>query len=79
MATNESPSSFVLIGGNERKIPLEQQYHPCPKCHHTASVQLTRSETQLVILNKTIRKPNNMRVRYECRECHWKDQNLPDE
>ncbi|KAI8330056.1 hypothetical protein BC941DRAFT_441396 [Chlamydoabsidia padenii] len=76
---NAPSSSFVIIGGNERKIPLEQQRHPCPRCHHIASVQLTRCETQLVILNKTIGKPNNMRVRYECCECHWRDQQLPDD
>ncbi|KAI9029037.1 hypothetical protein CLU79DRAFT_832409 [Phycomyces nitens] len=70
--------TFVLFGGLDKKISLEQQRHPCPKCKHQASVQLTRCETQLVVFNKTIGKPNNMRVRYECNECGWKNENLPD-
>ncbi|KAI8061557.1 hypothetical protein BC940DRAFT_262554 [Gongronella butleri] len=77
--TSTTPSPFIFIGGNARKIPLEQQYHPCPRCRHSASVQLTRSETQLVIMNKLIGKPNNMRVQYECRQCRWKNEQLPDD
>lgn len=66
------------VGGQDKKIPLEQQFHPCPRCNHPSSVQLTRSETQLVIFNKQIGKSSNMRVRYECRLCGWKNEILPD-
>ncbi|KAI8137180.1 hypothetical protein BJV82DRAFT_675073 [Fennellomyces sp. T-0311] len=68
---------FTLVGGHDKKIPLEQQFHPCPRCEES-SVQLTRSETQLVIFNQRIGRSTNMRVRYECQSCGWKNENLPD-
>ncbi|KAI8374431.1 uncharacterized protein BYT42DRAFT_518120 [Radiomyces spectabilis] len=71
-------ASFVLLGGQDKKISLEQQRHPCPRCKHESSVQLTRCETQLVIFNKHVGKPNKMRVRYECSECGWKAESLPE-
>ncbi|KAI9479528.1 hypothetical protein BDB00DRAFT_858705 [Zychaea mexicana] len=69
--------TFTLVGGHDKKIPLEQQYHPCPRCDRP-TVQLTRSETQFVIFNQKIGKSTNMRVRYECQICGWKNENLPD-
>ncbi|CAO3646022.1 unnamed protein product [Cunninghamella echinulata] len=77
-ATSSTSSSFVIFGGNDRKIALEKMFHPCPRCQNSASVQLTRCETQLVILNKNIGKPNKMRVRYECSQCRWKSEELPE-
>ncbi|KAI9265048.1 hypothetical protein BDA99DRAFT_507533 [Phascolomyces articulosus] len=68
---------FTIVGGHDKKIPLEQQYHPCPRCARP-TVQLTRSETQFVIFNQKIGKSTNMRVRYECNICGWKNENLPD-
>lgn len=32
-----------------------------------------------MILNRRIELPNSMRVRYECRKCHWKNETLPDD
>ncbi|KAG2219120.1 hypothetical protein INT45_009787 [Circinella minor] len=69
--------TFTIVGGHDKKIPLEQQYHPCPRCARP-TVQLTRSETQFVIFNQKIGKSTNMRVRYECNICGWKNENLPD-
>ncbi|KAI7871618.1 hypothetical protein BDF14DRAFT_1715560, partial [Spinellus fusiger] len=69
---------LFLVGGQDKKIPLEQQRHACPKCKCSVSVQLTRCETQLVVFNKTISKLNNTYVRYECNECKWKNEKLPD-
>ncbi|CDH50223.1 predicted protein [Lichtheimia corymbifera JMRC:FSU:9682] len=69
---------FTIVGEHGKKIPLEQQYHPCPRCEHPQSVQLMRSESHLVILNKHFGKTSNMRVRYECHQCGWKNENLPD-
>ncbi|KAH8556885.1 hypothetical protein BGW37DRAFT_474630 [Umbelopsis sp. PMI_123] len=70
--------SFVLFGGSDKKIPLEQQTHQCPRCGDPSSVKLTRTETQMVVLGKTIGKPGNMRVRYECQKCKWKNDKLPE-
>ncbi|KAL1930091.1 hypothetical protein VTP01DRAFT_1245 [Rhizomucor pusillus] len=69
------PGSFVIVGNSGKKISLEHQSHPCPRCKSQASVQLTRSEKQLIVLNKRI--ANNMRVRYECSKCSWKNEELP--
>ncbi|KAI9497774.1 hypothetical protein BDB00DRAFT_745644, partial [Zychaea mexicana] len=66
---------FVIVGNSGKKISLEHASHPCPKCKADASVQLTRSEKQLIVLNKRI--ANNMRVRYECSKCNWKNEELP--
>ncbi|KAI7864356.1 hypothetical protein BDF14DRAFT_1708607, partial [Spinellus fusiger] len=57
-----------------KKISLEHAIHSCPRCKQM-SVQLTRSESQLILLNKRI--ANNMRVRYECSSCKWKNEQLP--
>ncbi|KAI7859487.1 hypothetical protein BDC45DRAFT_530721 [Circinella umbellata] len=67
--------TFVIVGNSGKKISLEHASHPCPKCKASASVQLTRSEKQLIVLNKRI--ANNMRVRYECSKCSWKNEELP--
>ncbi|KAI8371606.1 uncharacterized protein BYT42DRAFT_580843 [Radiomyces spectabilis] len=67
--------SFVLVSNSGKKISLEHASHPCPKCKSEASVQLMRSEKQLILLNKRI--ANNMRVRYECNKCKWKNEELP--
>jgi hypothetical protein len=69
--------SFVLVGGADKKISLEHQAHPCPRCKNQNSVQLTRSEKQLILMNKRVGKPNNMRVRYECASCSWTGKSLP--
>ncbi|KAI9314102.1 hypothetical protein BX666DRAFT_2139681 [Dichotomocladium elegans] len=69
--------TFTFVGGHDKKIPLEQQYHPCPRCNQ-ASVQLTRSESHLILFNRHIGKTSNMRVRYECSRCGWKNEQLPD-
>ncbi|KAG0173842.1 hypothetical protein DFQ28_002549 [Apophysomyces sp. BC1034] len=68
--------SFVIVGNPGKKISLERASHPCPRCKHL-SVQLTRSEKQLIVLNKRI--ANNMSVRYECSNCKWKNEELPDD
>lgn len=70
--------SLVSVGGSDKKIPLEQQTHQCPRCRAPSSVKLTRIETQLVVLGKTVGKPGNMRVRYECERCKWKSDKLPE-
>ncbi|GAB5586056.1 hypothetical protein Unana1_00956 [Umbelopsis nana] len=70
-------TGFVIVGGADKKISLEQQGHPCPRCKSQDSVQLTRSEKQLIVLNKPVGKPNNMRVRYECANCSWNGKTLP--
>ncbi|KAI8576285.1 hypothetical protein K450DRAFT_257541 [Umbelopsis ramanniana AG] len=69
--------SFVLVGGADKKISLEHQGHPCPRCKSHDSVQLTRSETQFIVFNVRVGKPNNMRVRYECANCSWNGKVLP--
>ncbi|ORZ00192.1 hypothetical protein BCR43DRAFT_521265 [Syncephalastrum racemosum] len=69
------PGSFVIVGNSGKKISLEHACHPCPRCKSEASVQLTRSEKQIIVLNKRI--ANNMRVRYECSKCNWKNEELP--
>jgi Zn ribbon nucleic-acid-binding protein len=68
---------FVIVGGADKKISLEHQGHPCPRCKLQDSVQLTRSEKQLILMNKRVGKPNNMRVRYECAHCSWNGKTLP--
>ena len=67
-----------IVGGNNRKIKLENATHPCPRCKKPDTVQLTRYENELIIFNRRIALPNNMNVRYECNQCKWKDQNLPE-
>lgn len=69
------PCFVSLVGNSGKKISLEHASHPCPRCKNHASVQLTRSEKQLIVLNKRI--ANNMRVRYECSKCNWKNEELP--
>ncbi|CAO3635524.1 unnamed protein product [Mucor fragilis] len=69
---------FVLLGGNDRKIKLENATHPCPRCKKPDTVQLTRYENELIIFNRRIALPNNMSVRYECNQCKWKNQSLPE-
>ncbi|KAI9487478.1 MAG: hypothetical protein EXX96DRAFT_553407 [Benjaminiella poitrasii] len=69
---------FVLLGRNDRKIYLENATHPCPRCKKSNTVQLTRFENELIICNKRIRLPNNMKVRYACKSCNWKNDILPD-
>jgi hypothetical protein len=70
--------TFYIVGGSDKKISLEQQTHQCPRCRDATSVKLTRIETQLVVLGKSIGKPGNMRVRYECEKCKWKSDKLPE-
>ncbi|CAO3596279.1 unnamed protein product [Absidia cylindrospora] len=70
-------STFIFASKSGRKISLENVSHPCPQCKHIASVQLTRSERQLILLNKRIKDTNS--VRYECSECGWKNTELPAE
>lgn len=70
---------LFIVGGNDKKLILENSAHPCPKCKKLDTVQLTRSETCIIIFNKRIELPNSMRVRYECRMCHWKNETLPDD
>lgn len=69
-------SGFIILSNSGKKISLEQAYHPCPKCKHQNSVQLTRSEKSFVLLNKRISE--NSSVRYECSQCKWKNQTLPE-
>lgn len=68
-------TGFVLVSNSGKKVSLEQASHPCPKCKSQNSVQLTRSEKSLIVLNKRI--TDNSRVRYECSQCKWKNQMLP--
>lgn len=71
--------SFILVGGNDKKLILENATHPCPRCKREDTVQLTRREKNLILFNKRIELPNSMRVRYECRTCNWKNETLPDD
>ncbi|KAL0097958.1 hypothetical protein J3Q64DRAFT_1716049 [Phycomyces blakesleeanus] len=68
-------SSFVIVANPGKKISLEHATHPCPRCKHQSSVQLTRSEKQIIVLNKRI--SDNTSVRYECSQCRWKNEELP--
>jgi hypothetical protein len=68
-------TGFVLVSNSGKKISLEQASHPCPRCKSQNSVQLTRSEKSLIVLNKRI--TDNSSVRYECSQCKWKNQMLP--
>lgn len=68
---------FILLSNAGKKISLEQAYHPCPKCKSQNSVQLTRSEKSFIVLNKIISE--NSSVRYECSQCKWKNQMLPQD
>ncbi|SAM05900.1 hypothetical protein [Absidia glauca] len=70
-------TSFIFASKSGRKISLENASHPCPQCKSPASVQLTRSERQLILLNRRIKDTNS--VRYECNECGWKNAELPTE
>lgn len=70
-----SMTGFVLVSNSGKKISLEHASHPCPRCKNQNSVQLTRSEKSLIVLNKRI--TDNSRVRYECSQCKWKNQMLP--
>lgn len=76
---NTKLSNFTLVGGKDKKLVLENATHPCPGCKRTNTVQLTRIEKRLVIMNRRIELPNSMRVRYECRKCQWKNETLPDD
>lgn len=67
-----------LVGGNDRKIKLENATHPCPRCKKPDTVQLTRYENELIVFNRRIALPNNMNVRYECNQCKWKNESLPE-
>ncbi|KAI8380783.1 hypothetical protein BD560DRAFT_387101 [Blakeslea trispora] len=68
-------TGFVIVSNSGKKICLEQASHPCPRCKSPNSVQLTRSEKSLIVLNK--RLTDNSRVRYECSQCKWKNEMLP--
>ncbi|CAO3636939.1 unnamed protein product [Cunninghamella echinulata] len=70
------PSHFILVSKSGKKIALENTAHPCPQCKNHASVQLTRSERQFILLNKRIKDSTS--VKYECHHCHWKDSQLPN-
>ncbi|KAI8330001.1 hypothetical protein EDC96DRAFT_528915 [Choanephora cucurbitarum] len=70
-----SANNFTIVSTPGKKISLERNSHPCPKCRHHASVQLMRSERQFILFNKCI--SNSMRVRYECSKCKWKNEELP--
>lgn len=72
-----STGSFVIAANPGKKISLEHATHQCPRCKNPTSVQLVRSEKQLILLNKKI--TNNMHVRYECSNCKWKKTELPDD
>ncbi|KAI7868185.1 hypothetical protein BDF14DRAFT_1797081 [Spinellus fusiger] len=68
-------SNFVFVSSPGKKTLLEHATHPCPRCKHQGSVQLTRSDKQLIVLNKRI--SDNTSVRYECSQCRWKNEQLP--
>lgn len=68
-------AGFILVSNSGKKISLEHACHPCPRCKNQNSVQLTRSEKSLIVLNKRI--TDNSTVRYECSQCKWKNQMLP--
>ncbi|KAI7899443.1 uncharacterized protein BX663DRAFT_520941 [Cokeromyces recurvatus] len=68
-------TGFIIISNSGKKISLEHASHPCPRCKNPTSVQLTRSEKSLIVLNKRI--TDNSTVRYECSQCRWKNQMLP--
>lgn len=72
-----STGSFVIAANPGKKISLEHATHQCPRCKNPTSVQLVRSEKQLILLNKKI--TNNMHVRYECSNCKWKKTELPED
>ncbi|KAG2207924.1 uncharacterized protein EV154DRAFT_507111 [Mucor mucedo] len=67
--------SFTFVSKPGKKIALERVSHPCPKCKHYASVQLIRSEKQLIVFNVIL--SSVMRVRYECSKCNWRNEALP--
>ncbi|KAI8088787.1 uncharacterized protein BX664DRAFT_358430 [Halteromyces radiatus] len=69
--------SFIFAGKSGRKISLENVAHSCPQCKSEASVRLTRTERQLIILNKRIK--DSISVRYECEDCSWRNTELPNE
>ncbi|KAK4516952.1 uncharacterized protein ATC70_000280 [Mucor velutinosus] len=66
------------VGSNDRKIKLENATHPCPRCKKPDTVQLTRYENEWIVFNRRVALPNNMNVRYECNQCKWKNQILPE-
>ncbi|KAI7898157.1 uncharacterized protein BX663DRAFT_525879 [Cokeromyces recurvatus] len=68
--------SLKFVKRLQKKISLEYDFHPCPKCNHCASVRLIRSEKRFILFNKCIY--NVMRVRYECSRCNWRNQELPN-
>ncbi|KAI9026522.1 hypothetical protein CLU79DRAFT_742131 [Phycomyces nitens] len=68
-------ANLLLVANPGKKISLEHATHPCPRCKHQSSVQLTRSEKQIIVLNKRI--SDNTSVRYECSQCRWKNEELP--
>ncbi|KAI8986390.1 hypothetical protein BDB01DRAFT_785484 [Pilobolus umbonatus] len=68
--------SLTLVNKWGRRISLEHNSHPCPKCKHHASVRLTRYERKWTVLNKCI--SYMIRVSYECGKCKWKNEELPD-
>ncbi|KAI9473699.1 MAG: hypothetical protein EXX96DRAFT_579003 [Benjaminiella poitrasii] len=68
-------SSFKFVSKPGKKISLERTSHPCPKCKHHASVQLIRSEKRLILFNKCV--SSIIRVRYECSQCTWRNEELP--
>ncbi|KAG0749210.1 hypothetical protein G6F57_001903 [Rhizopus arrhizus] len=67
--------SFNFVKAPGKKISLEQTGHPCPGCKQSSSVRLTRSERQWILFNKCI--SNVVRVRYECSQCKWRNEELP--
>ncbi|KAI9314505.1 hypothetical protein BX666DRAFT_1967424 [Dichotomocladium elegans] len=70
------PGSFIIVRNTGKKFSLEHGSHACPRCKDQASVQLTRSEKQIILLNKCI--TSSTRVRYECSKCNWKNAELPE-
>jgi hypothetical protein len=66
--------SFLFVKKPGKKISLEHSSHQCPKCKQT-SVQLMRSEKRWMVFNKCI--ANDMKVRYECSRCSWRNTELP--
>ncbi|ORX60670.1 hypothetical protein DM01DRAFT_1404897 [Hesseltinella vesiculosa] len=67
---------FVVAGRSGKKVVLEHLGHPCPKCKALATVQLTRTERQLILFNRRIK--DTATVRYECHACDWKNRSLPE-
>ncbi|RUO95387.1 hypothetical protein BC936DRAFT_144176, partial [Jimgerdemannia flammicorona] len=76
---HEMTGTFMLVGGTDKKLPLEKQMHRCPKCKDPYAVQLTRRETQIYLFNKPVGDPKNERVQYECNKCSWRNETYPEQ